>query len=400
MADSLDDVLAEAEQLNLLRIIPRTRPRSADQRVAETFEAINAFIDEHSRVPHISADADEHVLALRLEAILSNPERFRRAGLFTLDDPHGLLSAPPAGNDQGDDLPPNSIDDILAGDESGLLDPGPTSIFDIQHVEPVFTARRMPETIAQARTCRDFWRYEAAFRELVEDINAGRVETARFKFGSQIEVGHQFIVRGMLCLVDLIVAEDDASGENNPRMRVVFSNGTESNMLKLSLARALYKDESGRRVIPSSEDTFSGNGSLKPTAPLTGRVYIVRSLAQHPLLAEYGALFKVGFTTGRVEDRLANAEKDPAFLEGPVRLVRVFDCYGMNPNRLEHLLHAFLAERRLSLTLKSQDGRTYNPREWFAVTEHTIVDSVQHLLDGTINKVRLDPVSGQLRRRG
>ena len=37
-------------------------------------------------------------------------------------------------------------------------------------------------------------------------------------------------------------------GRTDARLRVIFDNGTESNMLMRSLQRALYKDEAGRRI--------------------------------------------------------------------------------------------------------------------------------------------------------
>ena len=39
-----------------------------------------------------------------------------------------------------------------------------------------------------------------------------------------------------------------AQGRTDARLRVIFDNGTESNMLMRSLQRALHKDEAGRRI--------------------------------------------------------------------------------------------------------------------------------------------------------
>ena len=37
-------------------------------------------------------------------------------------------------------------------------------------------------------------------------------------------------------------------GKNDARLRVIYANGTESNLLRRSLERALYKDDTGRRL--------------------------------------------------------------------------------------------------------------------------------------------------------
>ena len=42
-------------------------------------------------------------------------------------------------------------------------------------------------------------------------------------------------------------------GDKDVRLRVIFDNGTENNMLRRSLQRALHKDEAGRRI---TEPTF------------------------------------------------------------------------------------------------------------------------------------------------
>ena len=82
-----------------------------------------------------------------------------------------------------------------------------------------------------------------------------KLETARFKNETQIAVGDFFILRGLLCLVDKVLDEGTTAIRNkeNPRLRVIFENGIETNILKLSLARALYKDPHGQRIIADAE---------------------------------------------------------------------------------------------------------------------------------------------------
>jgi hypothetical protein len=49
-----------------------------------------------------------------------------------------------------------------------------------------------------------------------------------------------------------------ADGATDAWLRVIFDNGTESNMLMRSLQRALNKDEAGRRITdPSAGPLFS-----------------------------------------------------------------------------------------------------------------------------------------------
>ena len=67
------------------------------------------------------------------------------------------------------------------------------------------------------------------------------------------------------------------NGESDARLRVIYANGTESNLLRRSLQRALYKDETGHRL------GNPGVGPLFGDAPEsddieTGTIYVLRSL--------------------------------------------------------------------------------------------------------------------------
>ena len=53
-------------------------------------------------------------------------------------------------------------------------------------------------------------------------------------------------------------------GERDRRLRVIFGNGTESDLLLRSLRRALNKDENSRRIVhlqPETEEDFSALSS-------------------------------------------------------------------------------------------------------------------------------------------
>lgn len=165
-----------------------------------------------------------------------------------------------------------------------------------------------------------------------------------------------------------------------------------------SLGKALYADDNGRRIVdPDLEaDRMAG---LTHHDRRSGTVYILRSLRRDPALREYRDLVKIGYTEGSVEDRIRNAEKDPAFLEGPVEVVESFSCYNLDPRKFEGLVHAFLSERRLSVRLTSRNGKTVQPREWFTVSAEDAVKVAEAIVGGTIAQYRLDSVSGRVLER-
>ncbi|MCB5412479.1 GIY-YIG nuclease family protein, partial [Pseudogemmobacter sp. CC-YST710] len=166
-------------------------------------------------------------------------------------------------------------------------------------------------------------------------------------------------------------------GRTDARLRVIFDNGTESNMLMRSLQRALNKDESGRRI------TESVAGPLFADAPeegdsTTGTIYVLRSKSDHPMVAENRELVhKIGVTTLGVEKRIAGAQLQPTFLMAPVEVVATYELYNINQTRLENLIHRIFGSAQLDIEIADRFGRPVIPREWFLVPLFVIDEAVQ-----------------------
>lgn len=110
------------------------------------------------------------------------------------------------------------------------------------------------------------------------------------------------------------------NGESDARLRVIYSNGTESNLLRRSLQRALYKDDAGRRLTnPNAGPLFSEEWNEADIE--SGTIYVLRSLSAHPLVAEHRELIHtIGVTGGKVETRIADAAHDPTYLLADVEI--------------------------------------------------------------------------------
>ena len=298
-----------------------------------------------------------------------------------------------------------SLDDILAHDASGLLGGIDGSIFNLEHVKPAEPdARHLPDEITSRKPCEDFYNFEKLFADIQRDILNRKAKTIRFRNSSQIQVGDFFIVNGIICFVDAILKESkDRYNHDNPRMRVIFDNGMETNILKLSLAKALYEDENGRRVIPLTVDLEAMFAGVTHKDRATGCIYVLASETKAPELAELkrqGRLVKIGYSSQSVEERVKNAETDPTYLEAPVRILASIDCFNLNPQKVEHLIHAFLSRQRISMTLISSKGVPYRPMEWFSVDRDTAIAVAQHIVAGDIMQYRMDNTTGRLRRLG
>lgn len=369
-------------------------------RLREGFAEINGFVDEHQQVPSDEGGQLERRLARRLAAIRLDRSK---AQVLAQDDRHGLLGQ----SSENDAVPVDedfdavsenvtSLDDILA-DSGGLLDSEAQELFEERHIQ-FGVKRHTPDEIAQRTPCKDFDRFEGLFAGAKSEIREGQSETVRFAKGAQIEEGDFFILDGVMCLVDKIGEKNEGVGHSrhNPRIRVVFDNETESNLLLHSFARALYKDPNGRRILMDPDRVFEKMQGLSHHDRRKGVLYILSSMSLNPELVAMRDLYKIGYTEEALEKRIAGAQRSTTYLEAPVTVKATYDCFGVNPRAVERLVHAMLSSQKLNVTLTDSQGRRYRPREWFCVDLETAKAVVERIADGTISNYRIDGVSGRL----
>lgn len=183
------------------------------------------------------------------------------------------------------------------------------------------------------------------------------------------------------------------------RLRVIFSNGTQSNLLRLSLVRALYKDDAGRRISDADAGPLFGE-TLGPDDIESGTIYVLRSLSNHPFVAEHRELIhKIGVTGGKVETRIAGANKDATYLLADVEVIATYKLHNLNRTRMENLFHRLFSTAQIDLTISDRFGNPVKPKEWFLVPLHVIDESVERIRDGSITEVTYDPQSARLVRQ-
>jgi hypothetical protein len=190
----------------------------------------------------------------------------------------------------------------------------------------------------------------------------------------------------------------NAQGRTDARLRVIFDNGTESNLLMRSLQRALHKDEAGRRITdPMAGPLFAGGNEEGDLA--SGIVYVLRSKSDDPYVAEHrNVLHKIGVTGGDVARRLANARLDPTFLMADVEIVATYELFNIGRAKLENLIHRIFGAARLDIDIKDRFGQPVTPREWFLVPLFVVDEAIERIKDGTIADYRYDPKTASLLR--
>lgn len=418
---SLDDIFSGPDEFGLLDVPALRVGRSAPLEITN-FEEISAFVDEHGRAPSDDGDLAEKLLARRLKSYQGNSNLhdtltpYDRHGLIPsleggeVDDDVGFVlaqqgeaddeSEASAVDDVGDAENVTSLDDIFASAAFAGLETGDESIFTITHV-PEVAHRESPDEVAQRTVCHDFHEFEHIFRDLHQGLKNGTVKTVRFQQASDVREGDAFILEGVLCLIDKIGEyRVDGEGRYDPRLRLIFENGTESNHLLRSLAKRLYSDETGRRIVYDADSVVDAFNNISHKDKRVGQIYFVTTLSDNPELKAIPNLIKIGYTEQTVEERTKNAVRDIAFLESPVKILATTECYNLNPHRFETLIHGFLHAQRLKMTLIGKDGKAYKPREWFSVPLDVAREVVRRIIDGSIVNYRMDNTTGRLVKKG
>jgi hypothetical protein len=367
------------------------RPAS-EERIIAGFEEIQRFTEKHGHAPQHGEDRDifERLYAVRLDRLRALPDC--RALLEPLDH-QGLLAGAPTVAAAAEEA--IDIDDLAAelADVAGADD-----ITVLRHVR-TSADKRAAETIADRKPCEDFEAFKPLFDRVANDIKTGLLQSQTIEAGNRaIEAGDFFVLGGLT----LFVAEvgeplKTTAGEVDRRLRVIFSNGTESNLLLRSLQRAFYDDPAARRLVSPESGQLSFGGELEADDVESGTIYVLRSLSEHPYVAQHRDLIhKVGVTGGRVETRIANAENEATYLLAKVEVVATYKLAGINRTRMENLFHRLFAPARLNITINDRFGHPVQPEEWFLVPLFVIDEAVARIKDGSITGYTYDPSAAKL----
>lgn len=387
--------LSDDELLDALGVEPEISKVSSyspyELRIIAGFGEIQQFFEQYGRIPQHSEynNVFERLYALRLDR-LREQEEYRL--LLAPLDYQGLLT----GEDIAPDEPVVSMDDDdLLAELEGMADT--SSITQLRHVRSR-TEIQAAEEIAKREKCEDFESFRPLFKQVEYELNSGVRQTRPFgNTDASVNKGNFFILGGQLVYVAEKGEEFKApNGQPDARLRVIYSNGTESDLLLRSLQRALYKDEAGRRLTePDDGPLFSETWNEEDVE--SGTIYVLRSLSNHPFVTEHRELIhKIGVTGGKVETRIANAAQDATYLMADVEVVASYKLAGINRMKMEGIFHRILAPAKIELTIHDRFGRPVRPKEWFLVPLFVIDEAVRRIKDGSITNVVYDPKTASL----
>lgn len=362
-----------------------------EERIIAGFEDIQRFFTEHGRPPR---HGGEHTLFERLYAV--RLDRLRalaecRALLEPLDH-QGLL----AHGSVRAEAKENAIDADRLALALAEVETAAGGLTDLRYVRSE-SEKRMAEEVANRQPCKDFAPFKHLFEQVQRDLDTGVRRARPFGKKAEIEPGRFFILGGQKAYVaEMGESFVQEYGDRDARLRVIFDNGTESNLLMRSLQRALTKDEAGRRITDPHPGPLFAN-ICDEDDEASGTIYVLRSQSALPLIAANRELIhKIGVTGLDVDRRIANAQLDPTYLMAAVEVVATYELYNIHRSKLENLIHRIFTPARLDIEIKDRFGYPVVPREWFLVPLHVIDEAVEKIRDGTITRYRYDPATAAL----
>lgn len=391
-----DALLAElGVEVEAKKVAART---PQEERVIAGFEEIQRFVEEHGHLPQHGEDKDifERLYAVRLDRLRELAE-FKP--LLEPIDQGGLLEGGVAVAAAVDD----DVDDDALLAELGV-EAQSSEIAELRHVRSS-AEKKAAEEIANRQKCEDFDKFKPLFDIVQKQLDSGSRETKKFRkdagfVKTDIKKGQFFILGGQTAYVAEVGEFFPApNGSTDARLRVIYANGTESDLLLRSMQRALYKDETSRIISdPGAGPLFSG--TVEDEDASSGTIYVLRSKSDLPVVKDNrDVLHKIGVTSGKVERRIANAKIDATFLLADVDVVATYELFNINRTKLENLIHRIFDSARLDIEIKDRFGNPVVPREWFLVPFAAIDEAVERIKDGTIKSYTYDPQQAQLVER-
>ena len=274
-------------------------------------------------------------------------------------------------------------------------------LFDIPQDMRRVIAKKKADYVAQHVLCENFEDYKPLFAKVHQELKEGKRSLVKINKTATLTAGRYYFVSGQMLLLEQI-GELKRSSNFLPdaRTRCIYENGTESDILLQTLRKSVVGD--GYAISEIQEETnshFFSNKDIVTDDNVTGYVYVLSSLSDNPAVKDEKNLYKIGFTTNTVEQRVANAETDPTYLMAPVKIVATYKVVNLNSQKFEDLVHQLLKHVQFQVTVFDEKGIEHQPQEWFIVPLPVVDVIIKKIMDGTIVGYTYNPQMECLEKR-
>ena len=275
------------------------------------------------------------------------------------------------------------------------------SLFDIPQDMRRVIAKKKADYVAQHILCENFEDYKPLFDKVHQDLKQGRRSLVRINKTATLVAGRFYYVSGQMLLLEQI-GELRRSSNFLPdaRTRCIYENGTESDILLQTLRKSVVGD--GYAISEQQEETdsqFFSNNDIAADDNITGYIYVLSSLSDVPDVKSEKNLYKIGFTTNSVEQRIANAENEPTYLMAPVKIVATYKVVNLNSQKFEDLVHQLLKAVQYQVVVYDENGIAHQPQEWFIVPLPVVDVIIRKIMDGSIVGYTYNPQMECLEKR-
>jgi len=396
MPKSLDDIFDD-DEFGLLDFKEKKSIVKTDEdRLTDVFMEINHFYEKNGREPSTSS-MSEYGLLSKLKAFRSNEAHKKILKPF---DRYNLL-----GEVAMEEI---TLDDILEDDDLGLLETdADNSIFSFRHT-PKPEDRAKADFIAQREPMKEkkFAKYEKMFRQIHKELKEGKRKLRNFDFSQEnLQIGKFYLADGMMLYLEsadlekkTMTSPSGTAERIDGRTVTIFENGTSSNLLFRSLGRLVQ--QKGKLItdtLESIEDDLQKKAGLIAEEDVkSGWIYVLKSKSPNPKILQIKDLYKIGFSTTSVKDRVKNAAKQATYLFADVEIIATYKCFNLNTHNFENLLHRFFGECCLNIDLYDQNKQRITPREWFVVPLPVINEVIELIISGGIVNYSYDTTSQKL----
>ena len=394
--ESILKEIFENDPFGLLNVnSKKSAARTSDERLAASFDEINDFIENNEREPKPDpTNISEYKLYSTLKGLRENEGKMMA---LEPQDKYGLL------NIEKKEI--NSIDDILGDDSFDILGED-TDIFTFKHT-PKDYERAKADFIGKRVKCKNFDKYEHLFNEVQDDLALGKRKLVDFK-EPNLREGNYYVHNGTLFLLETITydrkdhyKEDGTRVRRDGRTRCIFENGTESNILMRSVEKNLY---SNGKVVTQNNDKVNEEfkkrfSDISKKDKETGYIYVLKSRSEKKEILSIENLYKIGYSSTTVHERIKNAENEPTYLMAPVKIESSWRCYNLNAHKFEQLIQRFFGHSCLEIDVLDNKGKRHNPREWFIVPLDAIERAITLIISGEIIHYEFDRKSKSIVKR-
>ena len=380
---SLADIHAEALRRGCK--FPEKRSMSSGTRadkLMKLFNEVLKWVDNNKHPPRSdSSDFEERCIHATLDGLRRDPSM--ASHLREMDKHYGLLNPDSAAGTNAEGatrdcaespeesgIQANEEYDELMDKLTSLGYKPPESITTLKFVrsadERKAAARERPDEIAKRLPCVDFDLFRSVFKDVQKKLDDGFLTTRKLEGKSDIKANEVYKYGGRLAYIGDVGKEFSKNHRTNSRLRVIFDNGMESNILKTTFLLAMAKDPTSRVV----------------TEGVTGWIYVLQSLSEDPEIRDRrDILHKIGFTTTKVDKRLSTAHMRSTYLNAPVKSVRSYEISTVHPRDFERVFHAFFAPAKVSFLMDDGVSKKKRATEWFEVPIEAIDEFVKVFLE-------------------